>query len=87
MAITHLIIDADTDKPVALPIAFVVDSDPTSCNKDLEQFKAKCNPDWGWDDTKKEIVFQQVMDEVNPPAPKKNAVPKNNTASAETNPQ
>lgn len=88
MSNTHLIIDGDTDKPVALAIAFVTDTDETSCSSDVEQFVTKCNPDWGWNEAKKREVFQQVMDEVNPPAaPKKKAVPNNNSASAETNPQ
>lgn len=87
MSNTHLIIDADTDKPVALAIAFVTDTDETSCSSDVDQFIAKCNPDWGWNEAKKREVFQLVMDEVNPPVPTKSAAPRKNAAPAETNPQ
>ncbi len=76
MADTHLIVDKGTTDVVALPIAFVTDTDETSCSSDLAQFKAKCNPEWGWDDAKMTAVFNQVMDIVNPPAPKKSAAPK-----------
>lgn len=82
---THLIVDEGTDNVVALPIKFVTDTDETSCSSDLSQFKAKCNPEWGWDDAKKEVVFNQVMDIVNPPAPTKAAAPKKNAPPAETN--
>lgn len=83
MAETHLIVDKGTPDVVALPIAFVTDTDETSCSSDLAQFKAKCNPEWGWDDVKMTTVFNQVMDMVNPPTPTKSAAPKK---SAEPNP-
>ena len=76
MADTHLIVDKGTPDVVALPIAFVTDTDETSCSSDLAQFKAKCNPEWGWHESKMTTVFNQVMDIVNPPAPKKSAAPK-----------
>lgn len=63
---THVIIDAGTPEVVALPIAFVTDTDETSCSSDLEQFKSKCNPQWGWDEAKKVEVFNLVMAEVKP---------------------
>lgn len=50
---THLIIDEGTDRPVGLAKSFVAED----CNNDLATFKTKCNPDWGWDDAKKEAVF------------------------------
>lgn len=88
---THFLVDKDTTDIVALPIAFVTDTDETSCSSDLAQFKAKCNPSWGWDDAKMTTVFNQVMDIVNPPttpatAPKKNATSNNNSSSTGSNP-
>lgn len=81
---SHVIIDGGTEDIVALAIDFVTATDETSCSSDLAQFKAKCNPEWLWDDAKKEAVFQQVMNIVNPPtttAPKKNATSNNNSSS------
>lgn len=82
---THFLVDKDTTDIVALPIAFVTDTDETSCSSDLAQFKAKCNPSWGWDDAKMTTVFNQVMDIVNPPtapaAPKKSAQSNNNSST------
>ena len=76
MAQTHLLVDEGTDEVVALAISFVTDTDETSCSSDLAQFKAKCNPEWGWDEAKMTTVFNQVMDMVNPPTPTKSAAPK-----------
>lgn len=84
MSQTHLLVDEGTDNIVALPIKFVTDTDETSCSSDLGQFKAKCNPEWGWDDVKKEVVFNQVMELVNPSTPTKAAPTK--AAAPKANP-
>ena len=54
---THLIVD----EKVGLALEFV----SYDCNSDLEQFKAKCNPSWGWDEAKMEEVFTEAMARIN----------------------
>lgn len=56
---THIVIETEAST-VGLAIEFVT----YDCNNDLETFKAKCSPEWGWDDAKKEEVFAKVQVEI-----------------------
>lgn len=54
---THFIVDEGEKHSVGLALDFIIDD----CNSDLIEFKAKCNPLWGWDEAKMETVFAAAM--------------------------
>lgn len=81
MSNTHIIIDKGTPQVVGLPLDFITGTDETSCSEDVDQFIAKCNPDWGWTEAKKREVFALAMAEIHPPAPEAPKAPKKSAAS------
>lgn len=64
---THIIIDEGTDHVVGLALGLV-----SEC-ADVDAFKAVCNPEWGWDEAKKEAVYTLATAELNGETPSNNA--------------